>query len=138
MQTLWQDELANYSGEFYSVTNAQQGPKPVQQPHPPILFGGESDAALRRVATIGQGWYGFNLTPESFAARLATLDGMLSEADRSRDDLRIYVSPNREHLNAESVRAFEDLGCEQIITGVAAASLDRLRERAEAMLERLT
>ena len=137
MQALWRDEVASFRGEFYEVKNAQQGPKPVQQPHPPILFGGESDAALRRVASLGQGWYGFNLTPQSFAARLQVLDGMLAEAGRSRSDIRIYVSPNREHLNAESVRAFEDLGCEQIITGVAAASLDRLRERSEAALERL-
>ena len=137
MQTLWQDDLANFNGEFYTVENAQQGPKPVQQPHPPILFGGESKAALRRVATVGQGWYGFNLTPESFAAHLVTLDGLLEQAGRSRADLAIYVSPNRDHLNAESVRAFGELGCQQIITGVAAASLDRFRERAEATLARL-
>lgn len=37
-------------------------PKPVQEPHPPVYFGGESDAALRRVAEIGDGWHGFNVS----------------------------------------------------------------------------
>ena len=36
-------------------------PKPVQEPHPPIHFGGESDAALKRVADLGQGWFGYNM-----------------------------------------------------------------------------
>ena len=44
-------------------------PKPVQQPHPPIHVGGESDAAMRRVARHGQGWYSFNRLPD--AARRA-------------------------------------------------------------------
>ena len=38
------------TGEFYTLPACRQYPKPVQTPHPPIHFGGESDAALRRVA----------------------------------------------------------------------------------------
>ena len=55
-------------------------PKPVQQPHPPIHVGGETDAALRRVAELGQGWYGFNRTPEEVPEALDRLDRLLARA----------------------------------------------------------
>ncbi len=137
MQALWQDDLANFEGEFYAVKNAHQGPKPVQKPHPPLFFGGESTAALRRVATIGQGWYGYNLTPDTLAERLEVLDGLLKGLGRTRAEVQIFVSPKAGCLDAASVSAFEALGCEQIIVGVAAASESRLRERADNMLSRL-
>ena len=55
MQALWKEDAASYQGQYYQLNAAYQGPKPVQTPHPPIVFGGESDAALDRVARIGQG-----------------------------------------------------------------------------------
>ena len=71
MKRLWQDEVSSHSGRYYELGESRQYPKPIQTPHPPILFGGESDAALRRVADIGQGWIGFNHTPASAAAVIA-------------------------------------------------------------------
>ena len=62
-----------FDGEFFSMPCRNLVPKPVQKPHPPLYFGGESDAALRRVAELGSGWFGFNLTPEALAERLARL-----------------------------------------------------------------
>ena len=58
IKSLWTDDVSSYSGEFYQLEPCRQYPKPVQQPGPPIYFGSESDAALRRVADIGAGWYG--------------------------------------------------------------------------------
>ena len=58
MQALWTQELSSYEGEFYSLPPCTQNPKPVQDPHPPFIFGGESEPALRRVADFGGGWIG--------------------------------------------------------------------------------
>ena len=63
MRALWCDAVSEYKDEFYELPACRMYPKPVQRPHPPLHFGGESDAALRRVADLGQGWYGFNRTP---------------------------------------------------------------------------
>ena len=60
MRALWCDAVSEYKDEFYELPACRMYPKPVQRPHPPLHFGGESDAALRRVADLGQGWYGFN------------------------------------------------------------------------------
>ena len=135
MKTLWCDELSHYEGKYFNIKAAYQNPKPVQKPHPPLLFGGESDAALARVATFGQGWYGFNLTPGGLEQRLETLDGLLAEVNRSRDDLLIYVSPAAEANNPEDISAFESLGAQQIILPVFARDKEKLRDRALRVLD---
>src|SRR3989475_103036 len=78
MRALWTEPVSRYEGKLLRVPPLRMFPKPIQKPHPPIVFGGESDAALRRVADLGQGWYGFNLLPEEAAARIAALDRLLA------------------------------------------------------------
>src|SRR6186997_170685 len=63
MRSLWCDDTSSFEGELYTLRPCRMYPKPVQQPHPPIHVGGESDAALRRVARFGQGWFSFNRLP---------------------------------------------------------------------------
>ena len=82
MRRLWCDPVSAFAGEFYELPACREYPKPVQQPHPPIYFGGESEAALRRVADVGQGWYPFSLEPEELAERLVVLDQLPGEGRR--------------------------------------------------------
>jgi len=132
MKTLWCDEVSSFKGEFFTLPECLQNPKPTQKPHPPLFFGGESDAALRRVAELGQGWFGYNLTPEQLAERLSRLDELLAEAGRSRSDVSIYASPGRP-LDRDLCRRFGELGVEQVITALAARDADRLRQRADEL-----
>lgn len=45
-----------YDGRHFTAVGNVIHPGPVQQPHPPLWFGGNSNRALRRVAQYGQGW----------------------------------------------------------------------------------
>jgi alkanesulfonate monooxygenase SsuD/methylene tetrahydromethanopterin reductase-like flavin-dependent oxidoreductase (luciferase family) len=134
MKSLWCEEVSSHEGERFRIKAAYQNPKPLQKPHPPLFFGGESDAALERVATVGQGWYGFNLTPARLEERLTRLDGLLADAGRKRSDIQVYASPAADATNPDDLRAFAGLGVEQIILGVFAGNAARLRERAEQTL----
>ena len=49
MRALWAPGVSEYSGESYELRPCYSNPKPVQEPHPPIYFGGETNAAMRRV-----------------------------------------------------------------------------------------
>ncbi len=60
-------------------------PKPLQQPHPPIHVGGESNAALRRAARLCEGWYGYNLDPRAAAERITRLRSLIADAGRSTE-----------------------------------------------------
>ena len=107
--------------------------KPVQNPHPPIFFGGESDAALRRVVSHGQGWYGFDLSPEALVTRLQRLREMADEAGRDYTDLLIYLGPNKQPVTGETVAAYEAAGVDQLIVPVMAGNMDRLQKRIDTM-----
>jgi probable F420-dependent oxidoreductase len=132
MRALWRDDVSQYQDEFYQLAPCRQFPKPVQKPNPPVLFGGESDAALARVAEVGDGWYGFNLTPKTASERIAQLGQRLARAGRKRSDIRIYATPSwREPLGPDTVARFAEAGVDQLIVSVAARSLDDLLRKLD-------
>ena len=134
MQALWSDGVSSFSGETLEIRPCYFNPKPVQKPHPPIYFGGESDAALARVATLGNGWYGFDLEPTGVHERLVKLDRRLAEAGRTRADIDVFICPNRHRLTTESVKGYRDAGVDQLIAPLFARDLDDLKRRAERIL----
>ena len=71
MKALWTQDQARFDGRYEKFSDIVCAPKPVQKPHPPIWIGGHSKRALRRTATLGDGWYGhvFWRDPDGFAQR---------------------------------------------------------------------
>ena len=67
VRRLWTEDVVEHHGELYDFGPVMFEPKPVQSPHPPIVIGGESERALRRAATRGDGWIGMFHTPASAA-----------------------------------------------------------------------
>lgn len=139
MKSLWCDPVSSHDGEFYTLPACRQYPKPVQQPHPPIHFGGESNPALRRVADLGQGWYGYNIDPAQTAERLGHLSGLLSERGRSLDEIKVSVCPYLTPTTLELAREYRDAGVDQIIVFALASDpagiVDVLDELAESVVE---
>jgi len=134
MKTLWCDDISSHKGERFHIEAAYQNPKPVQQPHPPLIFGGESDAALSRVARAGQGWFGFNLTPVQLEERMAKLETCLAGNGRSLDDVEVYVTPAPKAANADDLKAIASMGVQQIILPLFGRDITQLQERAEQIL----
>jgi probable F420-dependent oxidoreductase len=124
--SLWTQDVSSYSGEFYQLPPCRQYPKPVQQPGPPIFFGGESNAALRRVADIGDGWYGYNVAVEETKACLARLDDMLAANSRRREDLEIAICPYSHKLNQDSAAQYQDCGVDQLVLLIVGRDIDEL------------
>ena len=56
MKAIWTRDQAEYHGRFVDFDPIWQWPKPVQRPHPPILFGGQGPGVLERVLDHGTGW----------------------------------------------------------------------------------
>jgi len=56
MKAIWTEAKPEYHGEFVNFPPMQTWPKPVQQPHPPIIVGGAFPHAARRAIRYGQGW----------------------------------------------------------------------------------
>ena len=135
MRALWSPGVSEFYGETVTLSPCHFNPKPVQTPHPPIFFGGESGPAMRRVAERGQGWYAYDISPEGLAAKLPQLDEKLAQAGRSRDDLMLYVGPNRHPINSQTSAAYADLGVDQIVAPLGARTVEKLALRADALIE---
>ena len=135
---LFAEETVTHHGEFFSFDGVVFEPKPVQRPRPPILIGGESKAALRRAANLGDGWLGMGHTFESAAAQIARLDALRRDADRpaGEPDFQIIVGGAVE--SRDDVTRWEDLGVTRLIVSPWRRSneaLDGLRRFAERALD---
>jgi probable F420-dependent oxidoreductase len=92
MRALWADDVASFSGEFVRFDAVRVNPKPVRARRIPVVVGGNSDAALKRVAAFGDGWYGFNLTVDAALERVAALAGLCRQQGRGLGELTVAVA----------------------------------------------
>ena len=97
MRALWSDDIASFGGEFTSFAAIRVNPKPVRGRRIPVIVGGNSDAALGRVAAFGDGWYGFNLTAAAAAERIAALARCCQQYGRSLTGLTVAAALTDAH-----------------------------------------
>ena len=133
LRTLWCDDTSSFKGETYDLAECEMFPKPIQSPHPPIHIGGETDAALRRVARVSQGWHTFNRSPDELAEGLARLDPFLDAAGRSRADLRITVCPYFNALTPELVEQYAEAGADAVSALFFCFSADEVEATFEGL-----
>lgn len=136
MKALWCEDPSAYSDAYYSLPECRFAPKPIQRPHPPLVFGGESRPALRRIAESGQGWNAAMKSPADMKGLLSELDPLLAQAGRSRSELEITVMPGRE-LSSDDLKAYRDVGVDQIVAYGAPPSVAAVRSTFEALAESL-
>lgn len=84
LRRLWTDPEPTFSGTHFTFDRVHVAPRPVSSPHPPIIFGGDSDAALRRALRFGDGWMSGGVADdvEGVAALLTRLDVARAELRR--------------------------------------------------------
>ena len=115
MRKLWGEPKSSFNGEFVRFDGVRSFPKPAQGAKLPVIFGGESMPALRRVARMGNGWFGVKLNPEQAAAKIATLRSLMAEAGRDISELEIIISPYENQVTAEDLRAYHELGVAEFV-----------------------
>jgi probable F420-dependent oxidoreductase len=79
---LWAEEVVEHHGRFFDFDPVMFEPKPAQRPGPPLHIGGDGRAALRRAATIGDGWVPMNHGVDELAGPLARIAELRAAADR--------------------------------------------------------
>jgi probable F420-dependent oxidoreductase len=90
LRSLWREAASTFRGETMHFDRAYLYPKPVRG-DVPIVFGGESDASLRRVARYGDGWLALKLPCTEVAVRVKRLRDMTLALGRDAGQLRIIV-----------------------------------------------
>jgi len=132
MKKIWTNPRVTFEGRFTRIAEAGGvRPHPVQQPHIPIWIGGHSEAALRRVVDVGDGWHPLGLRPPvtldppEMAAKVGRLRGLAEAAGRDPDAITIsFKAPLKLDASAGGTR--------RLLTGSPAQIVEDLRAYVKA------
>jgi probable F420-dependent oxidoreductase len=138
MKLLWTEEEPAFTGEFCSFPKVRMYPKPVQKPHPPIIFGGESTPALKRVAEVGDGWFGVNVTVEDARSKIARIRQYAAAVGRDPSRFSFSVSPGLGvPVEIDTIKRYRDAGVHQVVVGTIPRDPKGMREEIERLAEKL-
>jgi alkanesulfonate monooxygenase SsuD/methylene tetrahydromethanopterin reductase-like flavin-dependent oxidoreductase (luciferase family) len=138
LRELFGSGRASFAGRFVSVVGISVDPRPAQPGGPPLWVGGRSDAAIRRAATLGDGWLPLWVSPDRYARGL---DAVREQAG-GRDVTAAVVLPSRVGASVEDARAYlsrryaTEFAAHTVerycLTGSVAACAERVAEYVEA------
>ncbi len=115
MRRLWGQQVTSFHGEFVNFDNARAFPKPARGAKLPVMFGGESGPALKRVADIGNGWFGFNLDAAEARDKVGKLHAMLRERGRDLREVEIVVAPYLKRIKVDDLKRYRDAGVDELV-----------------------
>jgi alkanesulfonate monooxygenase SsuD/methylene tetrahydromethanopterin reductase-like flavin-dependent oxidoreductase (luciferase family) len=135
---------------------------PLQKPHPPLWVGGNSPAALRRVARYGDGWHATGISPEAFRQGVEALRGFWADegrpgapalsvrtpividgVHRPAVDMDLIRGRGRHVLAGpvakilEELQALRALGCEHVALEVSYSTYPAIVDTIDLIAERL-
>ena len=108
---LWAEDVVEHHGEFFDFAPVMFNPKPVQQPQPQLLIGGDGAAAKRRAAQVGDAWLPMNHSLEQLPAALAEINEQRAAAGRD-GTTTLTVSGSIESL--ADVDRYRDAGVDRV------------------------
>jgi probable F420-dependent oxidoreductase len=114
MIALWSMEKPEYQGRFVSFKGINAMPRPVQKPHPEIVFGGHTKEAYSRAARLAKGWFGLALDLDGAAKCVEGLKHACNAAGRPFNNLEVSITP-RGRIDLDTAKRFAELGVSRLI-----------------------
>jgi probable F420-dependent oxidoreductase len=116
MIALWSMPKPEFSGKWINFKGVNAMPRPVQQPHPEIVFGGHTKEAYSRAARLAKGWYGFALDLDATAKCVEGLRAACKTADRRFEDVEVSITPHAKvKVDRDTAKRYADLGVSRLI-----------------------
>jgi probable F420-dependent oxidoreductase len=134
---LWTDKVIEHHGEFFDFGPVMFEPKPVQQPYPPLIIGGDGPAALRRAATVGDGWIPMNHPLDQIPAAVARIASLRADAGR---DGKTEVTVGGTITSPDDAARYEEAGVDRVIVRPwqkSREAIDGIRRYADEVLAKL-
>ncbi len=133
MKEIWTKEEAEFHGKYVDFDKVWAYPKPVQQPHPPVLMGGDAPTTFDRVIEFCDGWmpiYGRSTPGAGLLAKIDTLRQRAKEA--GRDPASINITIFGAPMDRDGLDKFAQAGVDRVVFWLAPAG----RATVEPILER--
>jgi probable F420-dependent oxidoreductase len=96
LKAIWTTNPVEFHGKFYQIPKSYINRKPVQKPHPPIYLAAFAPAAMKRLATMADGWNPVAIPVDGMAQMFAGVKQMAKEAGRDPGALAMIVRANLE------------------------------------------
>ena len=130
MKAIWTSEEASYHGRYVNFDRIWSWPKPAQQPHPPVIVGGNGERVLDRVIAYGDEWMPNRIeSVEELGQRMTRLGELAAEAGRAVPRVSLYAAPAK----AEEMEAYAGIGVARYVLFVPPVQ----RDEAESRLDHL-
>jgi probable F420-dependent oxidoreductase len=129
MKAIWGSEEAEYHGRFVDFGPIWQWPKPLQDPHPPVMLGGNGPKVLARVIAFADGWmpnWGLQ-SNEELVARVEELQRLAADAGRGPIPVTVYAPRSK----PEVLEPLAEAGVERAVLWVPPATRDEVAPRLE-------
>ena len=133
MKEIWTKEEAEFHGKYIDFPPIICNPKPAQNPHPPVLLGGNAKNVLKRVAKWGDGWLPIRLSPEDIVKAQQELLKLCDTEDR--DPSTIQITMHSLPPDKELISRFEEIGVDRVLVGVASATQEEIFKELEVIAE---
>jgi probable F420-dependent oxidoreductase len=136
MRLLWSKPLVDFKGQWHTIPDAGLNPLPVQRPIP-VWFGGNAEAALRRLARLGDGWIALHRCAADARPALEMLNRFLEQAGRTRSQLgleaRISYETGDPSAWETSVREWQAEGATHLSFNTMGSGFKTPQEHIEAI-----
>lgn len=115
MRELWSGETVDFQGEFYRVSGCKMYPRPIQA-NIPVVWGGHSEAALKRVAQMGDGWHPTQISLGQLEEGIHKLKHYCEASQRDPNSVLIIARPGDNYrIDAESQARHVELRVDHLI-----------------------
>jgi len=109
IKKLWTENHVTHAGKYFQLKEATLEPKPFQKPHPPILVGGNSNAIMKVVAEVGDGWIPVLPTPKQLADGISRIREEMKQTGRYQRELQVAYGGSGCALIAENQESIKKL-----------------------------
>jgi len=96
LKAIWTTNPVEFHGKFFQIAKSYIYPKPVQKPHPPIYLAAFAPPALKRLATLADGWNPVMIPVAGMADMFGAAKQMAKEAGRDPSSLSLVIRGNLE------------------------------------------
>ncbi|MGH9496547.1 MAG: LLM class flavin-dependent oxidoreductase, partial [Candidatus Sulfotelmatobacter sp.] len=96
LKAIWTTNPVEFNGKFFKVPKSYINVKPVQKPHPPIYLAAFAPPAMKRLATMADGWNPVVVPIPGMEQMFQGIKQMAKEAGRDPSKLVMIVRANLE------------------------------------------
>ena len=138
LKELWTKDEAEFHGRYYDFPPVYCYPKPAQQPHPPVLLGGNARNVLQRIARWGDGWLPIRVAPAQIDDSRKILDTLAAERGRDPESITISIFGQPTDTTRQQVEDFLNAGAVRVsVWPEHCETEDAMGEQLEKLAETL-